>query len=188
MRSGAVGTTSLNYTGQRLDGTGLLYYHARYYDPNLARFVSADSVVPGNASGGMDGVALKGLTVDFHEPGFVGQIAGENNLPFWFQLSDDDRGKVGSPWGPSNPQALNRYAYVQNNPLGATDPSGHLGVTFYSWGGFTLGRSVLNGGADTTDQRALVRPWIGVRAGVAAPSVEAAHGGEASRPLSIRVR
>jgi len=39
--------TSRNYTGQRLDGTGLLYYHARYYDPVLARFVSADSVVPG---------------------------------------------------------------------------------------------------------------------------------------------
>jgi hypothetical protein len=26
-------------------------------------------VVPSNASGGMDGVALKGLTVDYHEPG-----------------------------------------------------------------------------------------------------------------------
>jgi len=38
--------TSLNYTGQRLDGTGLLYYHARYYDPALARFVSADSISP----------------------------------------------------------------------------------------------------------------------------------------------
>src|SRR5688572_2009896 len=44
-------TTSLDYTGQRKDGTGLLYYHARYYDPALARFVSADSIVPGAASG-----------------------------------------------------------------------------------------------------------------------------------------
>lgn len=39
--------TKLNYTGQKLDDTGLLYYHARYYDPSLARFVSADSIVPG---------------------------------------------------------------------------------------------------------------------------------------------
>jgi RHS repeat-associated protein len=34
--------TGLNYTGQRLEGTGLLYFHARYYDPSLARFVNAD--------------------------------------------------------------------------------------------------------------------------------------------------
>jgi hypothetical protein len=92
----------------------------------LARFVSADTVVPGNASGSMDGVQLRPLTVDFHEPGFVGQIAGENNQPFWFQMSDQQRQQAGSPWGPANPQALNRYSYVQGNPLKATDPSGHF--------------------------------------------------------------
>jgi len=48
-------------------------YGARFYDPLLGRFISADTVVPG---------------------------AG-------------------------NPQALNRYAYVLNNPLRYTDPSGH---------------------------------------------------------------
>ena len=49
VRSGDVRQTSLNYTGQRLDGTGLLYYHARYYDPGVARFVSADSIIPGQS-------------------------------------------------------------------------------------------------------------------------------------------
>src|SRR5690348_9697520 len=53
-----------------------------------------------------------------------------------------------------------------------------------SCGPATPGRYVLNGGADTTDQRALVRPWIGVRAGVAAPSTGAARGGEAAHPPS----
>jgi len=39
--------TSLNFTGQRLDSdTGLLYYGARFYDPALAYFVSADTASP----------------------------------------------------------------------------------------------------------------------------------------------
>ena len=35
-------TESRGYTAQRQDETGLFYLHARYYDPALARFVSAD--------------------------------------------------------------------------------------------------------------------------------------------------
>jgi RHS repeat-associated protein len=50
VRTGGITATDINYTGQRLDATGLLYYHARMYDPLLGRFVSADSVVPGSAS------------------------------------------------------------------------------------------------------------------------------------------
>jgi len=68
--SGALPAQKL--TGQRLDDVGLYYYGARYYDPNLARFISADTIVPS-------------LT---------------------------------------NPQALNRYSYVLNNPLKYVDPSG----------------------------------------------------------------
>jgi RHS repeat-associated protein len=38
------------FTGQRLDGTGLYYYGARYYDASIGRFISADTIVqsPGN--------------------------------------------------------------------------------------------------------------------------------------------
>ncbi len=120
VRSGGIPQTTLNYTGQRKDGTGLLYYHARYYDPVLARFISADAVVPGAPDGSMDGVALKPLTVDFHESGFVSGLNAENGQGFWFQHSDQV-----APWGPANPQGLNRYSYVQNNPLRYTDPTGH---------------------------------------------------------------
>ena len=66
---------SNRYTGQILDeDTGLYYYNARYYDPELGRFIQADSIVPS---------------------------AGD-------------------------PQTLNRYSYVNNNPLKYTDPSGHF--------------------------------------------------------------
>ncbi len=70
--SGSFGTDK-KFTGQRLDGTGLYFYNARYYDVALGRFVSADTIVPSMV----------------------------------------------------NPQALNRYAYVLNNPLRFTDPTGH---------------------------------------------------------------
>ncbi|NIM06328.1 MAG: hypothetical protein GTN65_12100, partial [Armatimonadetes bacterium] len=66
-------SVSNRYTGQTLDEeTGLYYYGARYYDPELARFIQADSTVP--------------------DPEFS--------------------------------QAYNRYAYVYNNPLKFSDPTG----------------------------------------------------------------
>jgi RHS repeat-associated protein len=33
------------FTGQRLDSTGLYYYNARYYDPTIGRFISADTMI-----------------------------------------------------------------------------------------------------------------------------------------------
>jgi RHS repeat-associated protein len=73
VRTGGIGLTARTFTGQRRDATGLLYYHARYYDPTLGRFIAPERLVP--------------------EPGA--------------------------------PQSLNRFAYVYNNPLKSTDPTGH---------------------------------------------------------------
>jgi len=65
---------SNRYTGQICDDeTGLYYYNARYYDPQLGRFIEPDTMVP----------------------------------------------------GASDSQNLNRYSYVNNNPINQTDPSGH---------------------------------------------------------------
>jgi RHS repeat-associated protein len=38
------------FTGQRLDGTGLYYYNARYYDPTIGRFISPDTVIQSMAN------------------------------------------------------------------------------------------------------------------------------------------
>jgi RHS repeat-associated protein len=137
--SGSISQTDVNYTGQIKDAsTGLMYYNSRYYDPTLGRFLSADSIVPGMASGAGGGAAtlgqdsnseLRPLTVDFHEVGFAATLGDENRFTqqkgFTFQLSDQDRQKAKDAMGPANPQALNRYSYTLNNPLRYTDPTGH---------------------------------------------------------------
>jgi RHS repeat-associated protein len=41
---GAASTNAFQYTGRENDGTGLYYYRARYYHPELQRFVSEDPI------------------------------------------------------------------------------------------------------------------------------------------------
>jgi RHS repeat-associated protein len=197
VRTGGVSVTQtkLNYTGQRKDDTGLLYYHARYYDPSLARFVSPDSIVPGASSGsGGAGGSLgawqnSALTADFHESILLGSLHKEIALTqqkgFWFQLGDKDRSKV-DPSGPDNPQALNRYTYVLNNPLRYTDPIGHWVVAVHKKNGMVTGISfafnakelgalaaALAGGALITDVLAVMGLW-GAIAGIVASPIAAA--------------
>jgi RHS repeat-associated protein len=135
--NGTLGTDR-RFTGQREEtGLGSLYdYGARFYSPVLGRFLSADSIVPGAASGSGGGAGTLGydsssrlttLTTDFHE--FIGKVTQENQAvlqygPF-FQWSEKVRQDNPVPSGPLNPQALNRYSYVLNNPLRYVDPTGH---------------------------------------------------------------
>ncbi|MBL0350989.1 MAG: RHS repeat-associated core domain-containing protein [Elusimicrobia bacterium] len=65
--------TDVGFTGHRMDGDGLIYMKARYYDPGLGRFLTPDSIV---------------------QDAF-------------------------------DPQTLNRYTYVRDNPVNLVDPTGH---------------------------------------------------------------
>ena len=85
-----------------MDDTGLYYYNARYYDPTIGRFISADPFV--QWSNGFD-VASNTLTVN---------ALPQKNAP---------KATTGSP---VNSQTLNRYSYVINNPLRFTDPWGWI--------------------------------------------------------------
>jgi RHS repeat-associated protein/uncharacterized repeat protein (TIGR01451 family) len=135
VRTGAVTQTKYNYTGQKLDDTGLLLYNARYYDPGLGRFTSPDSIVPaGRARCGCGAESIGAeqnskLTVDFHESRFLSTLHRENGQilseGFWFQLSRKSRSQTAIPWGPGNPQSIGRYSYTLNNPLRYVDPTGH---------------------------------------------------------------
>lgn len=66
--AGSLHGSDLGFTGRQVDGTGLMHYRARYYDPALGRFISEDP---------------------------IGLAGGTNH-----------------------------YAYVNNSPANATDPTG----------------------------------------------------------------
>lgn len=61
------------YTGQERDGsTGLYYYEARYYDPTLARFISADTIIPSM----LDPQALNRYTYAMNNPMYYTDPSG----------------------------------------------------------------------------------------------------------------
>jgi len=107
------------YTGQELDKETQLYnYNARLYDPELGRFISADSIVP----------------------------------------------------EPANPQSLNRYSYVINNPLLYTDPTGHdfwkdLGNFFKR----LCGDNGCFAGASGNEEGFHSKPYVNVNSGYTPP-------------------
>ena len=52
--SGTLGYEPRGYIGQRSDVSGLLYLHARYYDPALGRFISPDAIIDGPETVGLN--------------------------------------------------------------------------------------------------------------------------------------
>jgi len=70
--------------------------------------------------------------------------------------------------GPANPQALNRYSYVQNNPLKYTDPTGHYRAKGDSENGYETicgkdGQSECTGANDFVDPetgKKYARVWV----------------------------
>ncbi len=91
---GTLGTDK-RFTGQRLDNTGLYYYNARYYDPTIGRFISADPITHSEPL--PKGQIIKGLTIYSTS---VQYFTGQSQTPTVI-----------------NPQEHNRYSYALNNPL-----------------------------------------------------------------------
>ncbi len=78
--TGILGTDKL-FTGQRLDDTGLYYYNARYYDPGIGRFISADTIVPNP----MNPQSLNRYTYCLNNPLKYVDPSGHYNDDFYYE-------------------------------------------------------------------------------------------------------
>jgi len=83
------------YTGRENDNTGLYYYRARYYSPELQRFISEDPILRPISS------SCSGLSIA--SPNLTWMV------PFLIR----------------DPKNFNSYLYVGNNPVNYVDPYGY---------------------------------------------------------------
>jgi RHS repeat-associated protein len=91
--------TTFRYTGQRSEtglgpsgGEGLMFYGARWFDPSLARFIQADSIVPiaVNHSENLSQMLMM-LIVDYHENSLLMQFNKVNQDNSLYKNINDDQ-------------------------------------------------------------------------------------------------
>ncbi len=113
-QTGAPSTNPHQYTGRESDGTGLYYYRARYYDPQLMRFISEDPI---GLAGGVNAYGyVGGNPVSYRDPlglwsvsfGFFWGLGGEvsfgkdaNTCQGFMGLKLGVGGGVGAKWDPT---------------------------------------------------------------------------------------
>ncbi len=114
-RIGGAIPTDHKFTGQKLDGTGLYYYNARYYDPELGAFISPDTIVP-DGGGGSDYnryAYSRGNPLKFNDPSGHCVNATTTNKPDEITYNNDDcwrfANTIGAMWD-STDYWSNRFA------------------------------------------------------------------------------
>jgi RHS repeat-associated protein len=114
--TGEASDNPFQYTGRENDGTGLYYYRARYYSPELQRFISEDPI---GLAGGINQFAYVGNSpCNWIDPlglvcgsGWTDKIVPDNygryNFTVACQEHDTCYGKSGSSWLVCNAMFLN---------------------------------------------------------------------------------
>ena len=77
------------FTGQKQDDTGLYYYNARYYDPEIGHFISPDTLVPdpGSVFGYNRYMYAMGNPLKFSDPsGHCEETPDQDDAECWYLL------------------------------------------------------------------------------------------------------
>lgn len=118
-----LGSTTLIYSDQNRISSGRGYYpFGDTYRTKVFATSGSETFVTGrlNYKPSDPGSKVRGFTGHEHMPGFI-NMNGRN--------FDQSNGRFNSAdpmlQDPFNPQNFNRYSYVLNSPMGATDPSGY---------------------------------------------------------------
>ncbi|WAT14759.1 RHS repeat-associated core domain-containing protein [Xanthomonas fragariae] len=104
-------TNPYQYTGREKDSSGLYYYRARYYQPQLGRFISEDPI--GLAGGANSYVYVGSAPTIFIDPLGLDRVVTYQNLGFTAYY--DNKGNYVNSW-PS------RSAVASNSKPGAAGP------------------------------------------------------------------
>ena len=137
------------YTGQEEDKNGLYYYGARYYDTELGRFMTADTIydIKGSQNDGVIPSLYRYYapygTTDYkerrkeetvkkyigQEEDKIGKEEDQRGLHYYetrYYAHSLGRFTTTGTIYAKGSQGLNRYAYTENNPIMFTDPTGHF--------------------------------------------------------------
>jgi RHS repeat-associated protein len=123
--TGTASANSFQYTGRENDGTGLMYYRARYYSPELQRFISQD---PLGFRGG-----------DANLYGYVGNSPMNGNDPtglFGSGVIAGVSGTIGLGGGYGGAMSIGAGVFVDIGEGGGTGSGATTASAFIS-GGFT---------------------------------------------------
>ena len=108
--------TQFKFTGKELDRTGLYYFGARYYDPQVSLWMSTDPIL---------NKYLPSLnTKDYQKLPSMGGVYNQLNLGLYTYADS-----VGKP-GVFEPKNLGLYTYCHQNPVKMIDPDGNAALYF----------------------------------------------------------
>ncbi|MCB9137761.1 MAG: RHS repeat-associated core domain-containing protein [Caldilineaceae bacterium] len=154
------------FTGQKQDESGLYYYNARYYDPEIGHFISPDTLVPdpGSVFGYNRYMYAMGNPLKFNDPS--GRFS-EQQLIEWY--GENWRDQFAAEWqklllddpGSSNfgAQLGDLVAYGDSQGILVLDPDNQLALWDFN---AKSAQTVASVGASTPDSLGLYRVKSGL--------------------------